>query len=356
MQITGSLSMREAVRACVGDPRADIASYRVESMAFQALATDSLDRVSGETTDGTPWSMVVKRLRSMRHWPDVHLVPEAVRDRTIERFPWRAEADLYLDPPALPEGLRLPRVYLVEDLGDDRLALWLEDVREVADCWDLGRYRRAARLLGELAASRPGDGLDEGLHAYLDGPVTGVFIPTLRDPGFWRHPLVAAVADPLLQCDLLALADRVAEFVAVVEELPRFRGHGDASPSNLLVPADGSAEFVAIDWSWPYPTALGFDLGQLLCGRAHAGVLDPADLPVVHEAILAAYAEAFPGLAVQDVWTGYVASLVLRSAWTALPFEMLGQEDTPALRELFAKRAGLARFIVDLGRSLSTRG
>ena len=157
--------------------------------------------------------------------------------------------------------------------------------------------------------------------------------------------------DPLLRADLLALTERIGALLEMVEKLPHTLGHGDARPENLVVPRDGSARFVALGWSWPHPVVVGFDLGQLLVGRALSGELDPAALPAVHETIEHAYAwTAAAGPA--QVAQGYIASLVLRSAWTALPLERLEEEPTPELQELFRRRAGLARFIVDLGRGL----
>ncbi|MEV6158959.1 hypothetical protein AB0L53_52390 [Nonomuraea sp. NPDC052129] len=76
-------------------------------------------------------------------------------------------------------------------------------------------------------------------------------------------------------------AEALAQFPWRAKRLPHTLVHGDAGPMNLLVPADGSAQFVAVDWSWPHPAAVGFDLGRLLVGRAHTGELDPADLPAV---------------------------------------------------------------------------
>ncbi|WP_345576366.1 hypothetical protein [Nonomuraea rosea] len=55
---------------------------------------------------------------------------------------------------------------------------------------------------------------------------------------------------------------------------------------------------------------------------------------------------------VQNVATGYVTTLVLRSAFTAIPVERLGEPVTAELHELFRKRVGLARFIADLGLAL----
>ncbi|GII02474.1 phosphotransferase [Planobispora takensis] len=352
----------DLVRESLGDPLADIARRYVEPVGHDttSISTTGLHRVRGTTTDGRPWSFFVKSIHSLKHWPLIGTVPAPVRAEIIARFPWRADADTYLAGPPLPEGLRLPRLYRVDDLGDDRLVLWLEDVRTAPAAWDLDRYRRAAGLLGALAAMRPATGPpdgpgtppDPGLRVYCAGPVQH-FLSILRDPATWRHPLVARYADDLLRADLLALGDRIGPLLAAVERLPHALGHGDASPQNLLVPADGSAQFVAVDWGWGCPAAIGFDLGQLLVGLAHAGLTEPAELPAIHEAIEPAYA-AEVDAAPDQVAFGYAATLVLRNAWTALPLDHLEEQPTPRLHELFRKRAGLARFIADLGRSLTS--
>lgn len=355
--------LTDLVRESLGDPLAEIADQHVELLDHGPgmLSTASLHRVHGTTTGGATWSFFVKSIHSVRHSAASASIPEHLRAAVLANFPWRADADVYLAARPLPGGLRLPRMYRLDDLGDDRLVMWLEYVDVAPAAWDLDRYRSAARLLGELAAahpvarrsSAPHEPLNLGLRYYCSGPLANLFLPALRDPATWRHPLVAEHADPLLRADLLALAERIGPLLEALDRLPHTFVHGDASPRNLLIPADGSAEFVAIDWSWPYPGVVGFDLGQLLVGRAHTGELDPVDLPAVHEAIEAAYAASAATLADPgEVSFGYVASLVLRSAWTAVPFEMLGQEPTPELHDLFRKRAGLARFLVDLGRSL----
>jgi hypothetical protein len=353
----------DLVRESLGDPRAEIAEQHAELLdeGPRMLATASLHRVCGTTTSGATWSFFVKSIHAIRHSAQFAIIPEHLRAAALTHVPWRADADVYLAARPLPDGLRLPRMYRLDDAGDDRLVMWLEDVPLAPAAWDLDRYRRAARLLGELAAARPVAGrspaprepFDLCLRYYCAGPVANLFLPALRDPATWRHPLVAEHADPLLRADLLALADRIGPLLEALNRLPHTLVHGDACPRNLLIPADGSAEFVAIDWSWPNPAAVGFDLGQLLVGRAHTGELHPEELPAVHEAIEAAYAAAVAGLADPgEVSSGYVAALVLRSAWTAIPFELLHQEPTPELHDLFRKRAGLARFLADLGRSL----
>ncbi|MFI6740455.1 hypothetical protein ACIBI9_46680 [Nonomuraea sp. NPDC050451] len=363
MTMALTTGLTDLVRESLGDPLAEIAEQHVELLHHGpgSLSTASLHRVRGTTTGNVSWSFFVKSIHAIRHSAGFAKIPEEQRAAALAHFPWRADADVYLTRPPLPGGLRLPRMYRLDDLGDDRLVMWLEDVRVAPAAWDQDRYHAAARLLGGLAAARPVAGrssaprepLNRSLRYYCAVPVANLFLPALRDPATWRHPLVAANADPLLRADLLALADRIDPLLEALDRLPHTFVHGDASPMNLLVPADGSAEFVAIDWGWSHPAAVGFDLSQLLVGRAHTGDLDPADLPALHEAIEAAYTAAVAGLAdPAEVSFGYAATLVLRSAWTAIPFELLGQAPTPELHDLFRKRARLARFVVDLGRSL----
>jgi hypothetical protein len=268
----------------------------------------------------------------------------------------RVEADVYTSRLPLPEGLRLPRLYFVDDLGDDRLDLWLEDVRTAPVEWDLTRYAAAARALGRLAALRPedGPGTASALRAYVLNRVTHGVLPALRDPSLWRHPLVAPYGDGLLRMDLDILGHRIPAMLDAVDRLPHTMAHGDASPQNLLVPVDAPHQFVAIDWGWQTPVPVGFDLGQLLVGLAHQGEIEPGELPAIHRAIQAAYARglADEGMADDHLATGYVTTMVLRSAFTAIPIERLGDPVTPRSRELFRKRIGLARFLADLGLAL----
>ncbi|MBO3750703.1 phosphotransferase [Streptosporangiaceae bacterium NEAU-GS5] len=344
------------VRDHLGDPEADITELAVEVIphATGSLATRGLHRVSGSTTTGARWSFVAKSISSIRHSPGLSIIPEGFREIAVATFPWRADLDAYLRPAVLPAGFRLPVVHRVDDLGDDRILMWLEDIEQVSGAWDPARFDEAAGLLGRLAALNPAPegSVSESLHLYADGPVINGMLPMLRDPAVWTHPLVAAAVDPALRDDLLALGERVPALLDAMDRLPHTFGHGDACPQNLLVPADGSARFVAIDWSWPGPLPIGHDLCQLLVGEAHAGRMEPDQLPALHEAILAAYAaqaDADP----RAVRFGYEGSLALRCAWIALPLERLGDEATPELHDLFRKRAGLARFITDLGLGLT---
>jgi hypothetical protein len=138
--------------------------------------------------------------------------------------------------------------------------------------------------------------------------------------------------------------------------------HGDASPQNLLVPADAPDTFVAIDLGFQTPHAVGFDLGQLLVGLVHAGEMPAAGLSDVDAVLVPAFVEGLRTYGVDvspsDVAYGYYGSLALRAGFTSLPIELLsapaeGGLPDGELMATFRERAALTRFIVDRGLSLS---
>ena len=185
-------------------------------------------------------------------------------------------------------------------------------------------------------------------------------LPALAGDAVWSHPQVADVADRNLRSDLQRLAARVPALLDTLDGLPQTFVHGDASPQNLLVPAADPDTFVAVDWSLIGPCAVGYDLGQLLVGPAHAGWLDVAALPALEEIVLPAYTAglADEGLrvAADVVRIGLHAALVVRSAFSALPLGRLAGPPTRGDAALVARRVRLTRHLVDLGLALPSAG
>jgi hypothetical protein len=344
-----------------------LAGFETVEVPYQpgSPATGALLRVFGTTADGEPWRLFLKVLQHPRHWARIGDLPEEVRQLFFDRFPWRGELVAWEPGFAdrLPAGMRLPRLYRLVELGDDRLAVWMEDVQALAGGWEPARFARAARALGGLAARRSdpellaacGLPVGFGLRSYSSSRVE-FLLPLLDRDELWAHPLLAGTVDARLRDDLRSLGARVPELLDRLDRLPQALPHGDASPQNLLVPADDPDSFVAIDVSFQTPHAVGFDLGQLLVGLVHAGELPAAELPAIHPVLAPAFTEglrAAGGRAGADeVEFGYVASLAVRAGFTSLPFERLGEPPTPELAATFAERAALTRFIVDLGLSL----
>ena len=368
------------VRTITGHPEADPGDVRVVPVDYPigTPSTEALLRVFGTATlpTGAPetytveWSCFVKKLQSVRHSPIIEFVPEQFRASFIKHMPWQLEIAVHRSGIAdlLPDGLRLPKAYRIDLYDDDRGALWMENVVQEPGPWPLERFERAAYLLGRLSARRqphlvepllPRDGVNEPGHAlrhYTSGRVLMGAVPALADPETWRHPSLAAavfhLGDHRLRDDLLGLAARLPAVLDALDALPQCYQHGDASPQNLLVPKGKPDEFVVIDWGFDCPQAVGFDLGQLLVGLAHAGELAPEALPLVHKAILKAFlaglAEDGMEATEEQVLYGYLGSLLARATFTALPLEQLSKPGDTATLAMFEERVMLTRALVDL--------
>jgi hypothetical protein len=328
--------------------------------AFGSPATAALLRVRGRSTGGAPWSLFCKVLQHPRHWRMIDQIPAAFRQRFLNDFPWRQELDLWTEPvrSSLPPGLRAPHLHALVDLGDDQLALWLEDVRESTDPWDLTRFATAARALGRWnqRASTPdlvgSTGREAGwaLRVYYDNGVVPRGVAPLSDDRLWQHPWLASHAD--LRARLRDLATRVPAILDAAEALAQCRPHGDASPQNLLVPVGEPGILVPIDISFQAPYPLGGDLSQLVVGLVHADEVSASDLAAIADAVVVAYVaglreEGWDGDEA-DVERGFCVSALLRSGFDGFRYDLLaGDPDDPEARRVFDERVALARFIAD---------
>jgi hypothetical protein len=368
------------VRTITGHPEADPGDVRVEPVDYPigTPSTEALLRVFGTATlpTGSPetytvdWSCFVKKLQSVRHWPFIAMVPEGFREAFIQNLPWQLEIAVHRSGIAelLPDGMRLATAYRIDVYDDDRGTLWMENVVQEPGPWPLERFERAAYLLGRLSARRQshlvepllprGDMTTPGfaLRYYTNGRVLNSAVPALADPETWRHPMLNAavcnLGDHRLRDDLLELAARLPAVLDALDRLPQCYQHGDASPQNLLVPKGKPDEFVVIDWGFDCPQAVGFDLGQLLIGLAHAGELAPEALPIVHKTIFKAFlnglAEDGMEATEEQVLYGYLGSLLARATFTALPLEQISKPGDAVTQQMFEDRLMLTRALVDL--------
>lgn len=363
------------VRTITGDPGATPGDVRVEPVDYPigTPSTEALLRLFGTATtasgDVVDWSCFVKKLQSVRHWPFLDTLPEEFRAAFIQNLPWQLEIVVQRSDIAelLPDGMRLAKAYRMDMYDDDRGTLWMENVVQEPGPWPMERFERAAYLLGRLSARRQvhlveplfprGDVATPGvgLRYYVGGRVMRAALPAIASRETWRHPLLATAVCNLgehrLRDDLVELGERLPAVLDALDALPQCYQHGDASPQNLLVPKDNPDEFVVIDWGFDCPQAIGFDLGQLLVGLAHAGELAPEALPIVHKVIVKAFMKglAEEGMQVteEQVLYGYLGSLCARATFTALPLEEITKMSNATL-EMFESRVQLTRVLVDL--------
>jgi hypothetical protein len=272
--------------------------------------------------------------------------------------------------------MRTPVLYHAKTIDTDHIALWWEFITERSSPWQLADYRRTARLLGQLAARRrEGAEINKALpditrtaHAggsalryYTGRRVQQGVLPALQTEQVWSHPVMQAalecVADPALPSELLSLGAQLPRILDMLDALPKTYAHGDASPQNLLLPANEPETVVVIDWGFGTLLPVGFDLGQLLVGLASAGQSDPLQLAAIDAEIFPAYLD---GLAAEDykvepaqVRAGYVGGLAARSALCVLPLEKLGGSDPDGeIEALMTTRLRLTRVLVDMAREV----
>jgi hypothetical protein len=361
--VPSAAELTSLVSAAVGH-RAAVGQWRAETVPYQSgsPATGALARLRGVTADGEPWSVFVKVLQHPRHWRLLDRVPDEVREDFLASFPWRAELGAWKPSFAgrLPAGLRVPALYRVIELPEDRVAVWMEDIATSDEAWTAARFDMAAERLGTLAANRRDPDLiaacpvppGYGLRRYYDGTVLPV-LPWLRSHDLWAHPRVAAAGGAGLRADLVELAARAPAILDRLDQLPQALPHGDASPQNLLIPVAEPGTLVAIDVAFQCPLAVGFDLAQLLVGLVHAGLMPAADLPAIHARLPAAYTSGMEKgrqpATLDDVQAGYIGSLAIRAAFTSLPFR---EPISSVTGDHIDQRIALTRFVTDAGLRL----
>jgi hypothetical protein len=363
----------DLARRALRDPAAAGGDWWAEPVAydFGTPTTKGAVRLRGVTGDGRDWSVFVKVIQAYRHWPMIGMLPPGMRQRVLESPLWRYEADVHTSRVGelLPAGLRLPEAHAVVDLGDDRIAIFAEYIETADAVWDDDRFARAARLLARTSvrltaadalppsASRTPGEMSRLLYEFR---LQLTDLPALADDRTWAaHPLLAAGRKDL-QDDLADLAGRIPALLARLDLLAQLMVHGDASPQNLLIPACDPGTFVAIDWSLGGVAAAGEDLAQLLVGLAHAGQLPVTELARVRDVIIDAYVQ---GLADEqfaagrhEIAIGLDGALAIRSAFTALPLDRLGEPPSEELDHLIQNRLELTRYLCDLGLAIPLRG
>lgn len=332
--------------------------------AFGSPATGGLHRLRGRGPAG-PVSAFCKVLHHVRHWPGLAMMPRAVAQQFGAEFPWRSELDLWspLVQRSLPDGLRSPRLLQLVDLGDDRVAVWQEDVEADSTPWQPQDFAAAAALLGRWNARCTGPELlgsvpyppGFALRMYVERSVPVRGLAPLADDDLWSHPWLRGHAD--LRADLRALGAAIPAMLDRLDRLSQALPHGDASPQNLLRPLQGG-DLVAIDLSFRSPHALGFDLGQLLVGLVHAGEMPASHLPEVASAVVPAYLEGVRAEGVDapedEIRDGFATSALLRSGFDGLRHDLLGSDEDSARTEV-AERLALSRFLVDQHAVLGAR-
>ncbi|MEO6713285.1 MAG: phosphotransferase [Mycobacteriales bacterium] len=339
------------------DSSAAVAPYDLD-----ALTTLGRYRVRGRavTPSGArPFSFFVKVVQSWSRTPMFEFVPPEFREQALASIPWRIEPLIYQSDlgDRLPEGLKMATAFAVFDIDEASGAIWMRDIDAVSGAWDVERFRRAAYLLGRLAASdavRHHAGIGRAdqhiVREYVYGRVAGQLVPAINSD-IWEHPLVATTFGDSLRARLIPHADDVQRIVDELETMPVATFHGDACSRNLLVERD-SIDLVLIDFGFWGRGPIGFDLAQLLIGEIQTGERDAAQLPELERACLPAYVEGLRAegceVPIEIVERSHALQMLVFAGLSALPLEQLDMAPTPELERVARGRAEGLRFMLDL--------
>ena len=354
--------LAEMVASLLGDDVESLRDIEASPVDYDVPSITTVGRwwVSGTAVTragARPFRMFVKQVQAWQRHPVFQLVPAEHRAEAAAGIPWRTEPLIYRSDLAdrLPDGLTMPRALGVFDIDELSAAVWLEEVPARPVAWDIERYRRAAYLLGRLAASREVAplgriGTDFTVSWFTWGRMTVQVFPLLRSEDVWRHPLCAAF-DVELRDRLLAAAERALELAAEIDAMPFLTCHGDACPNNLLA-AEGDNDFVVIDFGFWGRMPLGFDLGQLLVGDVQIGKRSADTLAAVDDVIVPAYIDGLraegsdipPGL----VRRAHAIQMLLMIGLSSVPNDLFDKPVTHEALRIADDRAGIARYCLDL--------
>ncbi len=277
----------------LGHDSVDLLEVAVDHVPYDVPSLTTVGRywVTGRAATPTgrrPFRLFVKHVQAWHHSRFFADVPAEIHEMAKASYPWRTEPLAYASDlgDRLPEGLSMPRAVGVVEFEPDSAAIWMEPVDHPPVAWDAARYRRAAYLLGRLAASPEVADLGNvgrfewSVMQYVHGRLVYQVVPMLRADDLWRHPVLAAGFGTALRDRLLEAADRVEEYGEELARAEEVRAHGDASPGNLM-PGPDPDSFVLIDFGFWRPQPVGFDLGQLVAGDVQLGK-SPASGPCRH--------------------------------------------------------------------------
>jgi hypothetical protein len=328
-------------------------AHRVENMT-----TARLDRVQLTLDDNTTLTLVAKTLRPASAAPAFDSIPPEHHQQVLEDLHWLVEPDVYRSAlgPSLPEPMRMPTVYLVDDTADGVVTIWMDEIADVTP-WSLDRYRRTATALGALAGRWTGTeaasafGLHERrIERLFFGKVTFLDLPLQADDSFWADPHVRSAVDDRHRTDLARLAEAIPGLLAQLGNLPSGVCHGDATPDNFREPADGTV--VALDWSYGHTGQIGSDLAQLLVGRFETGAADIDDILAIAATIVDGFVDGLTAegstATLDDIRAAFATHLAVRSVFSALVLDHRPDLAGDARAELLRRRAAVARFGIDL--------
>ena len=367
LEVTTS-AIEQPVQRMLGAPNASVVDWSEAPLSGSLNpGTLRISRISGTASpDGAadesavPFSMVVKTLTEMR----TGLEPS-------HRSYWKREALAYSSDlfDHLPEGIRAPEFYGVEELSDTIVRIWLEDLGDVKRrYWSAVEYERAARLVGRLNAhplpsefEPPPNWWSRNASQHWFETMDS-FMPRLEKAK--KDPFIGPLWSDDSISKLYEIRRAAPPLIELLAELPASISHGDVHAGNLSLPGRGNrTDAIIFDWSDLGLRPLGADLHVFLQVAAMMHGYDAGALSKLDETIFASYLEGLVEAGwsgdADEVRRGFAASCILRGytpvevifanpAGRARAESMFGSEASELLKRMSQARSHAVELIREL--------
>ena len=219
----------------------------------------------------------------------------------------------------MPESIRAPHCFAIQELGQGRIGLWLEDLGGSKSEWTIADYGQAAydlgRFNGTYLTGQPIPDYPWLSQQWLSGWIerTAPFIPIFQQN--LDHLWVKRMWPPDVAEKLLQLWVERDFYFKVLAQLPQTLCHMDAFRGNLFIcppPAKGQ-EVVAIDWAYVGSGAIGEELAPLIEFTILLFEVDLSDALELEKQVFAGYVAGLESVG----WQGDIRQVRLGHAIAA---------------------------------------
>ncbi|UQZ34974.1 aminoglycoside phosphotransferase [Paenibacillus sp. PK3_47] len=266
-----------------------------------------------------PWSLILKIIQQ----------DSGEKENPQHHNYWRREA-LVLQSgilKELPESVRAPECYLVQEQPDGTIWLWMERVEGEVPA-SLEQFESIAFRLGCFNG------------AYLTGKelpraewICQSWLKSWTAASRKYAPSTESYTSRLHtkhELDIWAwykdFDRQIGGYLNALERLPRVLAHQDLSQMNMLLAREDflDAPLMLIDWQFMSISGIGEDLGKLYGVNMSLGIIPENEYEVFREALFTSYMQGlrsagWRGLEVQARY-GFCVSTALRSVWEVPQF------------------------------------
>jgi len=300
-------------------------------------------RYHGQATDqdeSVNWSLILK----------VFGEPDEATALTDWNY-WRREVDVFQSDflANLPEGIRAPHCFAVQEIGQGRVGVWFEEIVEEEPDWTLEDYGQVAynfgRFNGAYLTGQPIPDYPWLSQQWLRGWVerNAPFIPRLQQN--LDHPWVKRLYPPDVAQNTFRLWAERDWYLQLLTRLPHTLCHMDVFRRNLFISQTlaGSRETVVIDWAFMGPGAIGEELVPLIEASILFLEVDLSDALELEKQVLEGYSAGLSDIGWQgdtrQTRLGYITAASLRFGIVVsavLPI-MLDEQLHPMVEQTFKR-------------------